>query len=159
MVVEKDVIKETLLDTLGECDLEWSKRLGVATFALLDIFVQSHLKAGQSVIAEAAFWREPGTLWLERMDQQYYFRVLEVYCHASRETVLRRFAEREESGNRHSGHRSGRSIGSIVEELRLNYERYAPLTAGDRLIRVDTEDFAAIDYAAVVKRVSSFLGL
>ena len=74
-VIEKDVLKETLFDTLGERDLGWSKRLGAAAFALLDMFVQSHLKAGQSVIAEAAFWREPGVLWLDRMKQRYNFRI------------------------------------------------------------------------------------
>ena len=74
-VIEKDVLKENLFDTLGERDLGWSKRLGAAAFALLDMFVQSHLKAGQSVIAEAAFWREPGIVWLDRMKQRYNFRI------------------------------------------------------------------------------------
>ena len=44
------------------------------------------------------------------------------------------------------------SIDSIVEELRDNYERYAPLTSGDGLVRIDTSDFSAIDYAAIVER-------
>ena len=157
-VIEKDVIKETLFDTLGKRDLEWSKRVGAATFALLDIYVQAHLKAGDSIIAEAAFWREPGIVWLDRMKQRYNFRILEMHCHAEQETVLRRFAGRGDSGDRHSGHRSGRSICAIVKELRDNYGRYAPLTTGDGLVRIDTEDFAAIDYAAIVKRVSTSLG-
>ena len=153
-VIEKDVIKETLFDTLGERDLEWSKRLGAAAFAFLDMCVQSHLKAGQSVVAEAAFWREPGVLWLDRMKQQYNFHILEMHCHAALETVLRRIACGEDSNDRHSGHRSGRSIHAIVD----NYGRYAPLTAGDGLARIDTEDFEAIDYAAIVKKVSTSLG-
>ena len=157
-VIEKDVIKETLFDALGKRDLEWSKRLGAAAFALLDICVQAHLKAGQSIIAEAAFWREPGIVWLDRMKQRYNFRILEMHCHADQETVLRRFAGREDSGDRHSGHRSGTSICAIVKELRDNYGRYAPLTTGDGLVRIDTEDFAAIDHAAIVKRVSTSLG-
>ena len=157
-VIEKDVIKETLFDTLGERDLGWSRKLGAAAFDLLDMFVQSHLKAGQSVIAEAAFWQDPGALWLDRLKQQYNFRVLEIHCHASRETVLQRFAGREESDDRHGGHRSGKSIHATVKELRDNYGRYAPLTTGDGLVSIDTEDFAAIDYAAIAKQVSSSLG-
>ena len=42
---------------------------------------------------------------------------------------------------------------SSTEELRNNYQRYGPLTAGDGLIRIDTQDFATIDYAAIVRRV------
>lgn len=118
-VIEKDVIKETLFDTLGERDLGWSKRLGAGAFALLDMFVQSHLKAGQSIIAEAAFWREPGIVWLDRVKQRYNVRVLEMHCHAPLETVLQRVAGREDSDDRHRGHRSGRSIRAIVEEFYL----------------------------------------
>lgn len=157
-VIQKDVIKETLFNTLGEVDRVWSKRLGAAAFALLHKCVESHLKAGRSIIAEAAYWREPGVLWLDRMKQRYDFCVLELHCHADRETVLRRFAAREDSNERHSVHRSGRSIDAIVNELRDNYERYAPLAAGDGLVRIDTEDFAAIDYAAIVYRVTTSLG-
>ena len=115
-VIEKNVIKETLFDTLGESDLGWSKRLGAGAFAHLDMFVQSHLKAGQSVIAEAAFWREPGIVWLDRMKQRYNVRVLEMHCHAPLETVLQRVAGREDSDDRHRGHRSGRSIRAIGED-------------------------------------------
>ena len=103
LVIEKDAIKETLFDTLGECDLEWSKRLGAAAFALLHLLVQSHLKVGQSDIAEAAFWHAPGALWLDRMKEQYDFRILELHCHADQETVIHRFAGREASEDRHSG--------------------------------------------------------
>lgn len=163
-LIEKDAIKETLYDTLGERDLEWSRTLGAAAFALLNVFVQSHLRAGQSVIADGAFWREPSVLWLERISQQFNVRVLELHCHASRERVLQRLAGRErlagrrECDDRHSGHRARRSIRAMVQELRDNYGRYAPLTAGDGLIRIDTEDFAAVDYAAITSRVRASLG-
>ena len=157
-LIEKDAIKETLFDTLGERDLGWSKKLGSAAYVLMDMFVQAHIKAGQSVIAEAAFWRDPGTLWLERINEQYDIRFLEMHCHAPQETVLRRYAGREDSADRHSGHRSGRSTRAVAEELRQNYGRYAPPTAGDGLVRIDTEDLAAIDYSTIVKRVSSSLG-
>ena len=157
-VIEKDAIKETLFDTLGVPNVEWSKKLGAAAFELLYMIVQSHLKAGQSIVAEAAFWSEHGVQWLDRMEHQYDFRVLELHCHADRETVLRRLAGREASHDRHGGHRSDMSIDALVEQLRNNYQRYGPLTAGNELIRIDTQDFATIDYAAIVSRVSVALG-
>ena len=45
VVLEKDAIKETLFDTLGQDDREWSRMLGTAAFALLRDLVESHLKA------------------------------------------------------------------------------------------------------------------
>ena len=77
VILEKDAIKETLFDTVGEGDREWSRKLGGATFALLRMLVQSHLKAGQSVVAEAAFWHEHEVPWLDRMKEKYDFDTLE----------------------------------------------------------------------------------
>ena len=58
VVLEKDVIKETLFDSVGEGDREWSKKLGGSTFALLRMLVESHLEAGQSVVVESTFQPE-----------------------------------------------------------------------------------------------------
>lgn len=62
VVLEKDVIKETLFDTVGVSDRDWSRKLGAATFALLRMLVHSHLKAGQSVVVESTFQPEFDTL-------------------------------------------------------------------------------------------------
>ena len=55
VVLQKDAIKETLFDTLGQDDREWSRMLGTAAFALLRDLVESHLKARQSVLVESNF--------------------------------------------------------------------------------------------------------
>ena len=156
-VIEKDAIKECLLDTMGEGDREWSKSLGAASFALLRLILRAHLEAGQPIVIEAAFQPEFDARWLRSLRQQYDFRVLELHCHAQEETALDRYQRREISGERHPGHRSGSSIDAHMAELRERYHSYGPLTSGERLVRIDTNDFDAVDYPTIVNRVRVFL--
>ena len=119
------------------------------------MLVQSHLKAGQSVVAEAAFWHEYEVPWLDRMKEKYDFDTLELHCHADPEIVIQRFTRRADSDDRHSGHQSGMSRDALEREIRNQIERYGPVTTGEGLVRIDTTDFATVDYAAIVERVRS----
>lgn len=154
VVLEKDSIKETLFDALGQDDREWSRSLGRAAFALLRDLVESHLKARQSVVVEANFQRQYEGPWVDRMRERYDARVLELYCHADRETVLSRVAHRAGTDERHSGHGPG---DVAVAELRESYDFYFPITDGPGLLLVDATDFEAIDYTAIVEHVRSCL--
>src|SRR5450759_1043464 len=53
--LNKDSIKELLFDSLGWSDREWSKKLGLASYALLYYFLDIQLKAGISLIVESNF--------------------------------------------------------------------------------------------------------
>ena len=154
VVFQKDAIKETLFDTLGQDDREWSRMLGKAAFALLRDLVESHLKARQSVVVESNFQRRYEGPWVDLMTERYNARVLELHCHADRDTVLSRVARRAGTGERHSGHGPG---DVSVRELRDSYQHYGPVTEGNGLLTIDTTDFAAVDYAAIVERVRSSL--
>ncbi len=157
VVLEKDAIKESLFNTLGEGSREWSSKLGGATFALLRMFVQLHLDAGQPVIVESTFQPEYDALWLDRLREQFDVDVLELHCHTDPDTALRRYAQRIDSDGRHLGHLAGLSRDAHVEELRERYESYGSLTRGAELITIDTTDFSTVDYAAIMERVRAAL--
>ena len=154
VVLEKDAIKETLFDTLGGGDRDWSRRLGAAAFELLRMLVDSHLSAGQSVVVEANFQLSYEAPWIDRLRREYGVDVLELHCRTDLETALRRVARRADSDERHSAHGPG---DVAVEELRESYERYGPLTDGNGLVLIDTTNFETIDYAAIVERLRSSL--
>lgn len=158
-VIEKDVIKETLFDSLGVADRAWSKKLGAATFALLYLSVETHIKAGQSVIAEAAFHREYSAPWLSRVRERFNIEILELHCHADAETALHRYLNRTGTADRHAGHDAGMSIEAQSLEWRRQYPGYGPLTDGSELFRIDTTDFANVDNEAVIARVRVALNL
>jgi predicted kinase len=53
--VSRDDIKESLFDSLGWKDREWSKKLGAASYKLLYYFVESQACIGNSIIVESNF--------------------------------------------------------------------------------------------------------
>ena len=152
-VVVLDAIKETLFDTLGTGDRDWSKKLGVTTFELLYMLIEGHLKARQSVLVEAGFHNKYATSWLDEMRQKYDFDVLELHCYADPDTVRQRYFDRARSDERHPGHDSGVELETFAEELHDRYAEYGPVVSGDRLIRIDTTDFTVVDYGEIIERV------
>ena len=157
-VIEKDAIKESLFGTLGEGSRNWSRKLGAASFELLRMLIQSHLNAGQSIVAEAAFQPEFDVPWPDRFKQRFNFRILELHCYTDRNTAINRYRRREVENERHSGHRSGMSVDAHITELRDRHETYGPLTSGEGLVRIDTTDFATVDYVAILERIRALLG-
>lgn len=129
-LVEKDELKETLFDTLGVGDVEWSQRLGGAVYPLVFLFVRRVLAAGRSVIAEANFFRG---------DQECHFaalpahRLVQIHCYAPLEVLLERYANRPD---RHPGHLTGLRVDELAE--RYESGRNGPLELDGELIELDT---------------------
>jgi predicted kinase len=147
-VIEKDVLKEALYDTLGVGDVEWSQRLGTATYALIFAIAGAVLTAGGSLVAEANFFRGADEARFAGLPA---CRVLQVYCHAPLEVLVERYASR--IGTRHPGHLDG----DRVAELRARYESglNGPLDLDAELIELDTASATVEELAA---RVVGVLG-
>ena len=129
-LVEKDEIKESLFDTLGVGDVEWSQRLGRAVYPLIFLFVRRSLAAGRPVTAEANFFRgdqEP------RFAELPPYRLVQIYCHAPLDVLLERYANRPD---RHPGHLSGLRVDELAE--RYASGRNGPLQLDGELIELDT---------------------
>jgi predicted kinase len=126
----KDTIKETLFDTLGVGDVEWSQRLGKAAVEIL-LTVVADLPA--AIVdcnldpAGASRFVGPDVV------------VVEVFCRVPSEIATRRFAAR----TRHGGHRDHERVHEVASWI----AQAAPLGVG-ALLEVDTAD--AVDLAAVV---------
>jgi len=140
-VIEKDVLKEALYDTLGAGDVETSQRLGRATYALIFSVAEAVLRAGGSLVAEANFFR--GT------DEQRFaalptHRLVQVHCHAPLEVLVARYSARE----RHPGHHDA----DRIPELRARYESglNGPLDVPGELIDLDTTAATVEELAAQV---------
>lgn len=153
--IHKDAIKELLFDALGWSDRGWSRKLGVASIRLLFQFVETQLAAGGSVVAECNFMPQFATGDFRALQQLYGCEFCQVYCTAETETLVRRFLERAGTAERHPGHVE---LANRVEfEASLRAGVCEPLSLDGPLIRVDTTDFATVDYAAVLARVRAVL--
>ena len=156
-VIEKDLLKECLFDTVGEGDREWSIKLGAASFALLRLIIRTHLEAGQPILVEAAFNPDHDRPWLGDLTQQYALQILELHCHTDEETAIGRYKRREVGEKRHTGHLSGMALEEHITELRSRFQTYGPLTSGENLVNIDTTEFRSVDYSGVLRRIKNFL--
>ena len=99
-LITKDGIKESLFDSLGTGDREWSGKLGISSFALLWKFLESLVVAGVSSIVEADF-RPNDSQRFQELQRRHPLRILQVYCTARSEVILQRYRDRSESGPGH----------------------------------------------------------
>lgn len=111
-LIEKDVLKETLFDTLGADDVETSQRLGVATYALIFTFADAILRTGASLIAEANFFRGRDESRFAALPSH---RLIQVHCRAPLDVLVMRYTTRPA---RHPGHHDT----ARVDELRARYD-------------------------------------
>lgn len=146
-VVSKDDIKEQLYEALGVGDVEWSQRLGGASYALIFVLAAELLGAGQAVILDANFFADRHE---ERFRELPPHRVAQVHCHAPLDVLLDRFNGR---GERHSGHLDRQR--SVELAGRFESAVHRPLALDGELLRVDTTGY--VDLPRLAARIGELL--
>lgn len=152
----KDSIKERLFDRLGWSDLAWSRKLGVASIALLFDIAEAELAAGRSLVIESNFRPEYDTRQVVDLLRRCPGEPFQIFCDAAPDVLLRRFRERWDSGTRHQGHIENEQFESFAA-THLN-GAYTPLAIGGTLITLDTSDFARLDLAPLFTSLRAALG-
>ncbi len=150
-LIAKDDIKELLFDTLGWNDREWSRRLGIATFPLLYYFVETQLRVGRSLVVESNFRSELATPTFLDLKQKYGFEPFQILCWTEPKVLLERVRRRSLSGERHPGHVDHLHYEEFDATLLLS--EHDVLHISGTVIRLDTTDFASIDYQALSERL------
>ena len=153
-VLHKDGIKETLFDSLGWSDREWSRKLGVTTYRLLYYFLEAQLAAGRPVVVESNFPPEAAESF-RQLQARYPFRPFQVQCRTEGSVLFARFAARGSAPDRHPGHVD---LGALEEFKPLLLKgRLEALEIGGELLEIDTTDFLKIDTAWLLSRLRQVL--
>lgn len=153
--IHKDGIKELLFDTLGWSDREWSKRLGVATYAILYHILEAETKAGASLVVESNFHPTFDDEKFADLHARYAFDTFQVLCVADGDILYERFKERAESGERHPGHLDDMNQEEFEAILRRG--RHDPLDIGGEIFEIDMTDLGAIDYNGLSAAIRAFM--
>lgn len=141
-LIAKDEIKESLADSLGTADLEWSMKLGRATWDVLFVLLRRFVADGASAIFESNFYPELHTERLHALRRVHPYVPFEVHCTAEAPILVRRDAERE----RHGVHFTK---GTGEEWLAAN----GPLELSDDRVRVDTGTPEPVDLDGIVDQI------
>ncbi|MYD35717.1 MAG: ATP-binding protein [Dehalococcoidia bacterium] len=149
---EKDAIKDTLYQSLGFGDKDWSRRIGLATINILFAIASQMLEARQSLITEANFYRQYDSERATEVLRQVSARVVQVHCSAPTEVLIERNARRRTPAEQRLGHHV-----MPDNELIAGIEAgtWEPLDIPSEIIRVDTPREA--DYETMLERVRSIL--
>ena len=153
-VVAKDDIEEGLFDTIGTGDRECSKRLGRATFALLDREVEQLLRVGATFVVDAAFDVALAGAHLHALHERFGFDSVQVRCTAPQEVLIRRFAERAATF-RHAGHVDARNL----EEYRasLAVPRQEVFDLGGPVLEAAADERGHLDLDGLLGRLEPLL--
>jgi predicted kinase len=130
----RDELKEILYETLGVPDRQRSVELGAASYQLLYSVAGRLLQAGVGAVLESVFRRnlsEPGLRPLVSASNAVL-----VHCGGDPATIIRRYRERAERGERHPGHHDADVLDQIREQLVAR--QFEPPELDLPLVRVDT---------------------
>ena len=161
--INKDRIKESLFDTLGAGDREWSKKLGTASMKLLFDMIEVQLEVGKSVVAEANFYRTYDTPRFQALKARFEFDLVQVRCDSSNDVIVGRYLERARSGERHHGHLDVTDV-SQIENLKreltlgLDEKTWDVLGIDGALVQVDTTHFEKFNYEELLGEVKTYVG-
>lgn len=152
-VLTLDAVKEALFDTLGDGDGDRAhgRMLGRASLAAIWNLLAA-FPDGSTVILEAYFGTHGIETVTKGLARAGIGRTAEIWCHARPETLAQRYVDRVP--HRHRSH-PGASFGP---ELAAKAATAVPFGLGP-LLRVDTDDPAAIDVDAIERWVREALGL
>ncbi len=152
-LISRDDIKESLFDSLGIKDREWSKKLGLASYKVLYQLVDSLLRAGQSLILESNFKPEFDNEIFLNFQKKYDLEILQIMCKTEGEILFERFKQRSESGERHPGHVDNQNYEEFKELLQKGKHR--PLKIRGNVFDIDTTDFESTDYNSIFTAIKS----
>lgn len=154
-LLTKDMIKESLFDSIGWGDRPWSRKLSAASMDLLFLWLQREALAGRDVVIEGNFETARDTERFVRAMHQTPTRWVQVLVVCDGDVLLARHRARGLSGRRHPGHHEG----ALLNELQplLQQGHIAPLALPGRCITVDTTDFLTVQPEQILENVRAAL--
>jgi predicted kinase len=153
--LQKDGLKESLFDSLGYSDREWSKKLGIASYRLMSMMLESMLSANANVLIESNFKPQFDNPIFKEIQKRHSFDSIQIHCHADHELVIARFRQRVDAGARHPGHADQANLEEHEKAIR-NWDAM-PLDLEGEVLRADMNDFAAFDPSPIHQAIEKYL--
>ena len=157
-LLSRDELKLLVMDNVGWRDREWSKKVGKASYDLLDYIMVQQIKTKHSFIIESDFRPEFATDTFQALQHQYGFNCLQIICRARPEVLIARWQNRAQVDPRHPSNTEGtEGIKDLQASIALG-ERQAMKLKGS-VFKIDTSDFAVLDDEAIIQKVRKLLTL
>lgn len=153
--IGKDMIKESLFDSLGYWDRAWSVKLDKASYQIMQNMAIEYLKHDLPVILESDFERTSFGKQYQAIIEQCNPRVVQVLFRAEPKTLFARFKKRVENKQRHPGHVDGQILSMIKSKLLRNLDYR--LDSKATTINIDSSDFAQLDSEHYLEKITKLV--
>ena len=143
MAIAKDDIKESVLDALEQSSEEDNLQLSNQIFEGMSEAIEEQVLEGDDFIVEGNFkTRFSGEM--NRLLAKGDYSVLQIFCHADGDILIKRFQDRILNGNRHKGH------GGVMDMAHIRRTgQMEPLDINATLIDYDNSNNERFDYTGV----------
>lgn len=148
----KDGVKEMLFDGLGFSDRAWSQKLGGVTWDITLHFTGLLIQSGGSFVVEGNFTQQHHAARFKRWRAKYNCRYFQIHCSADIDVLFERYETRVKSGERHPGHVDHSFSRDLFVSL-FGSDKFAPMEIGGTVIKLDTTDFASVDFEALLNAI------
>jgi len=159
--MSKDILKESLYETLGWSDRAWSRKLGQAAVMLLFEYAASLLSQNQACLLENNFVADRAQRDLEALRAKVQFKAIQIFVWAQPEILHSRFRHRARCAVRHPGH-----LDQILQHeysaASMPQSQMRPIETGGPVLRLETTHLdaaLAADHRVRVKEWLRGMGL
>lgn len=148
-VFSKDEVKEDLFNVLGWSDKDWSRKLSLAAYRILDRAIVEALSTGTGIIVESNFLEPFDSTRFQGFIDRFCPRAVQILLSCDEEVRIQRFQERIASGVRHPGHHE-------LDQLPVYQSKdpCVPLSLSSPTITIDTTNFNLVDIDEIRKRIN-----
>lgn len=140
----KDECKEKLFDRLGWSDQEWSQKLSLAAYHVMDYVIESNLSCNTNLIIESNFLHKFDSERIAGLAMKHGAKIVQIVLHADEQVRAERY-NRRNAENRHPGHHT-----RDIYHMNPANGRYEPLDVPGDLVELDVTDFSTFDYSALL---------
>jgi predicted kinase len=155
-LIAKDDIKESLFESLGWSDIDWSRKLGAASWEIIFLLAEKLLEGGASFVFEANFDPERHGERFRELMKRHPFVPVEVHMTLSEESLRERFEARITDTDRHPGHHEPKTPEEAAIAARDALRRHLPHNLGPHVFVVKTDE-GDVDVAVLVEEIRASL--
>lgn len=154
-LISRDEIKVEIMDKVGWGEREWSKKVGQASYSLIDYVAEQIARSKSSFIIETDFTPEFANEKFNRIHQQGYD-IIQIICSADNDVILDRWKKRAAENSSHPSSTEGeQGLSELLETISKGQRQ--PLDVPSEIIHVYTNDSTDIDNLNVINQLRALL--
>ena len=154
-LISRDEIKVKIMDKIGWGDRDWSKKVGQASYSLLDYTTEQFSRSNSSFIIESDFAPEFANEKFNAIHRRGYD-IIQVICSASGDVIIGRWKKRASEDSSHPSSTEGdQGLDELLQAIAKGQRK--PLDVPSEIIYVDTSNSKDTDHLNVIRQLRALL--